>query len=311
MVGVYRSNQILAPSWPCRSGRPHGRPAAAPCQVVETSSLNTAIFPWLRCMIECVCIYICIYIYDYRHIIPPKHVEKQLITILVGFYFSFRGGICVHCSIPVCIYVYIYNKCSLRNLTVTTCWRFKLQPCYPIRVGFISKLFGTMIPSQFGDGWLNQQHWTRKIPTIFHHEPNCHSILDGGVFPMTTTISVTIRNQIVIQTVHWCHHVWSWHLNPLNHCIPRPHLAPLCTGARLFFATVLLGESIWCHEEGRKWKEKECTSERWALEPEKALRCHRKVWIYPTKVIRNTGKKQPFTIPTSTIETLNVIYIYI
>lgn len=58
-------------------------------------------------MYDRMCMYI--YIYDYRHIIPPKHVEKQLITILVGFYCSFRGGICVHCSIPVYVYIYIIN----------------------------------------------------------------------------------------------------------------------------------------------------------------------------------------------------------
>jgi len=181
------------------------------------------------------------------------------------------------------VYQCIYSKCSLRNLTVTTCWRFKLQPCYPIRVGFISKLFGMMIPSQFGDGWLNQQHWTRKTPTIFgtenRYEPNCHSKRWGSFpndynhwEPLGTKLSF---KQSISVTMFGLFGVDTW-----IHSIPRPHLAPLCTGTRLFFATVLLGESIWCHEEGRKWKEKECTSEPWALEPEKALRCHRKVWIY-------------------------------
>ena len=91
-----------------------------------------------------------------------------------------------------------------------------------------------MIPSQFGDGWLNQQYWTRKSPSIFgtenHYEANCHSILGGGSFP--NDYNQYNRNQIVIQTVHWCHHVWtvwSWHLNPLasqGHTSPPFALAP-------------------------------------------------------------------------------------
>ena len=77
-----------------------------------------------------------------------------------------------------------------------------------------------MIPSQFGDGWLNQQHWTRKSPSIFgtenHYEANCHSILGGGVFPMTTTsitgtklsfkqsIGVTMFGLFGVDTwIHW------------------------------------------------------------------------------------------------------------
>jgi len=60
-----------------------------------------------------------------------------------------------------------------------------------------------------------------------------------------------------------------------------------------------------------KWKEKECTSEQWALEPEKALRCHRKVWIYPTRVIRNTGKAAIYDTHIYHRDLEDDIYIYI